>query len=115
MKWVAVVSLVVAAVLAVVGAHSVSLGQSRLEGTVIGATLTKCEFKPGTCEGSLTLEIKESEKANQVTVKVPQGTSIKKGNDHLFLPGLKGQNVVIVHVVEKGGNVAKSIEVKTAK
>ena len=36
-------------------APRVSLGQSRLEGTVTGATLTKCEFKPAfACLACLT-------------------------------------------------------------
>jgi hypothetical protein len=46
---------------------------------------------------------------------VRKGTAIKKGTDHLFLPGLKGQPVVISFVTEKSERVARSIEVKTGK
>jgi hypothetical protein len=72
-----------------------------------------CDFKPGTCEGSLVLDTKG--KAGQITVKVPKGTQIKKGNDHVFLPGLKGSQVAIAYVNDKGARVAKSIEVRTPK
>lgn len=94
---------------------SPSLAESRLEGTVTATTMTACDLKPGSCEGTLTLEIKAGGTPAQVTVKVPKGTAIKKGNEHLFLPGLKGQAVVITHVEDKGQKVARSIEVKAAK
>ncbi len=89
--------------------------EERIEGSVVSTTLTSCEFKPGTCEGSLVLKTKGGGKDEQVTIKVPKGTQIKKGDDHLFLPGLKGSRVVIAYVTEKGERVAKSIEVKAAK
>ncbi len=107
------VSLAVA--LCVLGAAAPAQAQGQLEGTVTGAKLTACDFKPGTCEGTLTLERRAGGKPEQVTVKVPKGTPIKRGNDHLFLPGLKGQAVVITHVQDKGERVATSIEVVTAR
>jgi hypothetical protein len=88
--------------------------QERIEGTVASAKLTRCEMKPGTCEGSLVLETRDAGKLAQVTINVPKGTAIKKGTDHLFLPALKGQPVAISFVTEKGERVAKSIEVKSA-
>ena len=94
---------------------SIGAAQQRIEGTVTSAKLDKCDMKPGTCEGSLVLDTQEGGKPTQVTIKVPKGTAIKKGGDHLFLPGVKGQPVVISYVTEKGERVAKSIEVKTAK
>jgi hypothetical protein len=87
--------------------------EERIEGTVVSTKLTACDFKPGTCEGSLVLDTKS--KDGQVTVKVPKGTQIKKGTDHLFLPALKGSQVAIGYVNDKGERVAKSIEVKSAK
>lgn len=89
--------------------------EEKIEGSVVSTTLTSCEFKPGTCEGSLVLDTQEGGKPTQITINVPKGTAIKKGGDHLFLPGVKGQPVVISYVTEKGERVAKSIEVKTAK
>ena len=91
----------------------VEAAEERIEGTVVSTTLTACDFKPGTCEGSLVLDTKG--KDGQVTVKVPKGTQIKKGNDHMFLPGLKGSQVTIAYVNDKGARVAKSIEVRSAK
>jgi ribulose 1,5-bisphosphate synthetase/thiazole synthase len=87
--------------------------EERIEGTVVSTTLTSCEFKPGTCEGSLVLDTKG--KDGQVTVKVPKGTPIKKGNDPVFLPGLKGSQVAIAYTSDKGQRMATSIEVKSAK
>jgi hypothetical protein len=89
--------------------------QERIEGTVASTKLTRCEMKPGTCEGSLVLETREAGKPAQVTIEVRKGTAIKKGTDHLFLPALKGQPVVISFVTEKGERVARSIEVRTGK
>ncbi len=87
--------------------------EDRVEGTVISTTLTACDFKPGTCEGALVLDTKG--KDGQVTIKVPKGTQIKKGNDHVFLPGLKGSQVAIAYVDDRGAKVAKSIDVKAPK
>lgn len=96
----------------IAGTLPVAAGEE-IEGTVASTKLTRCEMKPGTCEGSLVLERKERGKAAPVTIRVPKGTAIKKGSDHLFLPGLKGQSVAISFTTEKGERVAKSIEVKT--
>lgn len=112
-RWHAAVSL--GLMLSMFGAWAPASAQSRLEGTVTATKMTACGFKPGTCEGTLTLETREGGKAAPVTVKVPKGISIKRGTDDLFLPGLKGQAVAITDVEEKGEKVAKSIEAKTGK
>lgn len=110
-----IVTFVVALAALLVGlaAPAVDAAEERIEGTVVSTALTACDFKPGTCEGSLVLDTKG--KDGQVTVKVPKGTQIKKGNDHVFLPGLKGSQVAIAYVNDKGARVAKSIEVRSAK
>jgi hypothetical protein len=87
--------------------------QGRIDGTVVGTKLTACGFTPGTCEGSLVLDT--GGKDGPVTIKVPKGTQIKKGSDHVFLPGLKGSRVGIAYVSEKGERIATSIEVTSAK
>ena len=104
-----------ASLLVMAGLLSTVAAQQTIEGTVTSTTLTACEFKPGTCEGSVVLETKAGGKASQVTIKVPKGTQIKQGNEHLFLPGVKGRLVAITYVEDKGENVAKLIEVKMAK
>ncbi len=101
------------AMLFALAAPAVLAAEERIEGTVLSTTLTACDFKPGTCEGALILDTKG--KDGRVTVKVPKGTQIKKGNDHIFLPGLKGNQVAIAYVNDKGARVAKSIEVKSAR
>lgn len=107
------VSIPFAAFLILAAGFSMAWAQQTIEGTVVSTALTACDFKPGTCEGSLVLDTKG--KDGQVTIKVPKGTQIKKGNDHLFLPGLKGSQVEIAYVNDKGTRVAKSIEVKSPK
>jgi len=93
---------------------STAVAQQTIEGTVTSTTLTACDFKPGTCEGNVVLEI-QAVGPRQVTIKVPKGTQIKQGNEHLFLPGVKGRLVAITYVEDKGEKVAKSIEVKRSK
>ena len=83
-------------VLFALASPAVEAAEERIEGTVVSTVLTACDMKPGTCEGSLVLDTKG--KDGQVPVKVPKGTQIKKGNDHLFLPGLKGSQVAIAYV-----------------
>lgn len=92
-----------------------ALAQEVIEGTVTGTKLTRCSFKPGGCEGSLVLEARSEGEMVQVTIKVPLGTPIKKGAEHVYLPTLNGKEVRIVHGMEKGEKVAKSIEVRPAK
>jgi len=86
--------------------------QQQIEGTVVSTKLTACDMKPGTCEGSMVLDTKD---AAQITINVPKGTQIKQGDGHLFLPGIKGRVVAVTYVEDKGGKVAKSIEVKSGK
>lgn len=102
---------VIFAVLALFAAVSAGLAQ---QGTVVSTTLTACDFKPGTCEGTMVLEPKGAT-SGQVTLKVPIGTQIKQGDGHLFLPGTKGRVVAITYVENNGKKVAKSIEVKAPK
>lgn len=106
-------TVALAAMLTVLPTVGAVLAQQQIEGTVVSTTLTSCDFKPGTCEGTLVLDTKGKE--GQVTVKVPKGTPIRKGNDHVVLPGLKGSQVAIAYASDKGQRVAKSIEVKSAK
>ncbi len=101
--------------LAVAGPVSPARAQQTVEGTVVSTALTACDFKPGTCEGSVVLETKVAGTPGQVTIKVPKGTQIKQGNEHLFLPGTKGRLVAITYVENKGEKVARSIEVKRSK
>ena len=103
-------------VIALLAYASVGFGQERVEGVVVSTKLTKCSFKPGGCEGNLVLETQQGDKKEQLTIKVPRGTQIKKGNDDIYLPVLRGNLVAVTQVSDHGEKVAKSIEViKPAK
>jgi len=47
----------------------------------------------------------------QLTIKVPLGTQIKRGTEDIFLPALRGNLVAVTHVSDNGEKVARSIEV----
>ena len=103
----------IAPMLILTGSVSTSLAQEKIEGTVISTNLTACEFKPGTCEGTLVLEAKMAGKPERVSFKVPKGTFITKGKDYMLLPAIQGSTVTILYDVKAGGEkVAKSITVK---
>ena len=97
-------------VIALLAYASIGFGQERVEGVVVSTKLTKCSFKPGGCEGNLVLETPRGDKKEQLTIKVPLGTQIKKGNEDIFLPALRGNLVTVTHISENGEKVAKSIE-----
>jgi hypothetical protein len=109
------ITVSLAGFLGVAGAPPWTSAQQRIEGTVVSTKLTACDFKPGTCEGTAVLETRTSGTAGQVTIKVPKGTQIKHGSEHLFLPGLKGRLVAVTYVEDKGEKVATSIDVKAPK
>ena len=104
-----------ASVLAAAMYPSTGFAQEKSEGTVVRTELTLCDFKPGGCEGSLVLETKSAGKLEQMTIKVPKGTLIKKSNDFVLLPALRGSVVSVSYVKDKGDNLAKSIEVLQSK
>jgi hypothetical protein len=88
-----------------------ALAQERLEGKVTGTRVTLCQFKPGGCEGTLTLERASGGKNEEITVKVPLGTMITKGKEVVYLPVLRGKSVAVTYVMEKGERTARAIEV----
>ena len=86
-----------------------AVAQEKIEGKVLSTKLTVCTFKPGGCEGTMVLE---TAKPGQVTIKVPLGTVIKKGDEAIFLPALRGRTVSVTHDTEKGERIARAIDVK---
>ena len=94
---------------------SVGFSQEKTEGVVASTKLTACQFKPGGCEGYMTLDTKGATKPEQVTIKVALGTPIKKGNEYLYLPALRGKLVAVSYATDKGEKLAKSIEVLETK
>jgi len=98
-------------VVVLLASASIGFGQERIEGVVVSTKLTKCTFKPGGCEGNLVLETPRGDQKEQLTIKVPLGTQIKKGTEDIYLPALRGNLVAVTHVSDNGEKVAKSIEV----
>ncbi len=89
-----------------------ALAQEKIEGKVISTKLTVCQFKPGGCAGSLLMETAAPGKREQVTIQVPLGTMIRKGEEVVYLPALRGRIVAVTHVTEKGERIARAIDVK---
>ncbi|WP_018991691.1 hypothetical protein [Aromatoleum toluclasticum] len=87
--------------------------QQALEGKVVGTRLTHCDFKPGGCAGTLTLEATGT--TNPVEIEVPLGTPIRQGAGQVYLPALRGKTVSVVLAVDKAGKTARSIDVKGEK
>lgn len=108
------VTTVASAVFTLFAAVSIAYAQQHVEGTVVSTKMTACDMKPGSCEGTMTLDAKGAT-PGQITIKIQKGTVIKQGDGHLFLPGTKGRLVAITYVEDKGEKVAKSVEVKSAK
>jgi hypothetical protein len=92
-----------------------SSAQDKLEGQVLSTTLTHCDLKPGGCAGHLVLETTEAGKAAQVTVQVPLGTMIRRGNDTAYLPTLNGSRVMIVLDPSRAERTAKTIEARPGR
>ena len=93
-------------------------GQEKVEGTVITTNLTSCSVVPGkvgTCEGTLVLESKADGKPRQVTVKVTRDTTLKKGEEKVFLFQLKGGLATVNFLTERGEKVAQSVFMKPQK
>lgn len=103
------------ALLVTVALVPAALAQEKTEGKVVGTKVTMCQFKPGGCEGTLSMETSMGGKVQEVTIKIPLGTMIKRGNEVVYLPTLRGKVVAVTHVTEHGEKVARSIEVMAPK
>jgi len=104
----------VVATLLVVDSTS-TLAQERLQGKVVATKLTHCDFKPGGCAGTLTLEVAARGQGMQSTIDVPLGTVIRKGSETVYLPALRGRDITVVLASHQGALVAKSIDVVSDK
>lgn len=87
--------------------------QEKLEGKVVGTKLTHCDMnvKVGGCAGTLTLESRAGGNKQELNINVPLGTPITRAGETMYLPALRGKNVVVTHVMDKNERVAKAIEV----
>jgi hypothetical protein len=108
------------AILASVGAllfsPSIASAKEKAEGTVVGTKLTACHIdRGGGCEGYLTLEPRGGGKAERMSIRVTEDTSITKGGGKAYLPGLRGTVVAVIYVKNRDENLAETIEVLQAK
>lgn len=85
--------------------------QDHVSGRVVAVTLTQCDFKPRTCEGTLSVEVQEAGKTKLVTVNVGRGTSITKSGQDVLLPTLRGQRVDVPVKTERGNRNAIAVRV----
>lgn len=102
--------LIAALAAALCGLSGTALAQEKIEGRVLSTKLTVCTFTPGGCEGTMVIET--GVKPEQVTIKVPLGTIMRKGSETVYLPALRGRVVTVTHVTEKGERIARAIDVK---
>lgn len=91
-------------------------GEEReVRGLIADATLTACapeQGKPGTCEGTITVE--PGEGARSVAVEVTRDVALHKDGQKVFLPQLKGSQAVVKYrATEEGPNLATSVIAKS--
>lgn len=88
--------------------------EDRIEGTVVRTKLTQCDMATHRCEGFLDLQTEKSGKGDPTVIRVVADTTIKKGEERMYLPALRKNVVSINYVTDKGEKVAKAIEVLPA-
>ena len=87
--------------------------EQEIRGMVADAKLTLCAptpDKPGTCEGTLVVEPEGGGLAGQVAVEVTRDVPLMKDGQVVFLPQLRGSQVIIRYrATEEGPSVATSV------
>ena len=77
------------------------------------AKLTACgpvSDKPGTCEGTLVVEPPGAGPAGRKPVEVTRDVALKKDGQAVFLPQLRGSQVIVTYrATKEGADVATSI------
>lgn len=85
------------------------VAEERIEGTVLYAVVTHCEAHG--CSGALALEDTTRGRYKTLIIKVPLGTPISRGCGGMRFHQLAGKAVIVTDFAEKGGHVARAIEV----
>jgi hypothetical protein len=70
-------------------------------GQIREITIDQCGLEPGTCAGSLVLAQARSQ---EVTLAIPQGTTIQRGDDRVHLEQLGIGNYITVQAVRQPGD-----------
>ena len=111
MHRIAAVFLLIAGLAVPLAGAAQASAERSIEGKVLHAKVTLCEFRPRGCAGYMVVEIDRDGRREQVMVQVRPGVPIRRRDDYVLLPTLSGRLVSVVHAMEKGAIVAKSIEV----
>lgn len=87
--------------------------ERELRGTVVEAKLTACgpaPGKPGTCEGTLVVEPPGGGASGRIPVEVTRDVPLSKAGQPVFLPQLRGGQVVVKYrATKEGPSVATSV------
>ena len=87
--------------------------EQEVRGTVTDAKLTVCApaaGKPGSCEGTLVVEPPGAGAAGRIPVEVTRDVLLTKGGQAVFLPQLRGGQVVVKYrATKEGPSVATSV------
>jgi hypothetical protein len=103
--------LLVVPLLALAGQAADALSEERIAGIVRGTRVTHCDVtKRGGCAGTLTLQ-RAGGKGEAMTIQVPLGTPISRGDERVFLHALTGKTVLVTLSADRGARVARAIEV----
>lgn len=89
--------------------------ERKFEALVLRTHITLCQFKPRGCAGYMVVAAERPGKREQWTVQIPLGVPIRRGEDYIYLASLGGSTVSVTYVNQRGGIVARSIEVIEAR
>lgn len=104
--------LVASAISALLPLALAAPADERIEGIVRGTVVTHCDAtRRGGCAGTLTLERNTGGTMENLTINVPLGTPISRGGERVLLHALEGQTVIVTQINERGGRVARAIQV----
>ena len=88
-----------------------AIAEQKIEGAVLRTRVTLCQLRPRGCAGYMILDAARRGGRERVLVQVRLGVPITRDKRDVALAVLAGSKVSVVYVAEKGGIVARSIEV----
>lgn len=103
--------LVIAGLAAPIAAGAQASAERKIQATVLSTRVTVCQLKPRGCAGYMIVETDRTGGRERVMVQVRLGVPIRDDETYVALATLAGRTVSVVYVNEKGGFIARSIEV----
>ena len=104
-------ALVVASLAVPIAAGAQAIAERKIQGKVLSTKVTMCQLKPRGCVGYMIVETDRTSGRERVMVRVRLGVPIREDESYVALAVLAGRTVSVVAVNEKGGFIARSIEV----